>query len=48
MLILNLAFMVVCWVWAIESFQIADNNARGWFYLFLSAFNGAAVLSYLF
>jgi hypothetical protein len=48
MLILNVIFMVLFWVWAIESFQLADNNVRGWLYLFMSAFSGAAVLSSLF
>jgi uncharacterized membrane protein len=48
MLILNVIFMVLFWVWAIESFQIEDNNLRGWTYLFISAFSGAAILSSLF
>lgn len=47
MLILNVIFMVLFWVWAIESFQLTDNK-RGWLYLFMSAFSGAAVLSSLF
>lgn len=47
-LLFNVIFMVLFWVWAIESFQIADNNLRGWLYLFMSAFSGAAVLSSLF
>jgi len=40
--------MVLFWVWAIESFQIAGDNVRGWAYLFLSAVAGASILSSLF
>ena len=48
MLILNVILMVLFWVWAIESFQIADNNVRGWSYLLMSAFSGSQVLVALF
>ena len=48
MLILNVIFMVLFWVWAIESFQLADNSIRGWMYLFMSAFSGSQVLVALF
>ena len=47
MLILNVIFMVLFWVWAIESFQLADDR-RGWMYLFMSAFSGSQVLVALF
>jgi len=46
-LLFNVSFMVLFWIWAIESFELADNK-RGWFYLFMSAFSGAAILSSLF
>jgi hypothetical protein len=48
MLILNVIFMVLFWVWAMESFELADNSVRGWMYLFMSAFSGTQILGALF
>jgi hypothetical protein len=48
MLIFNVIFMVLFWVWAIESFQTEGDNVRGWAYLFSSALSGAFILFYLF
>jgi len=48
MLIFNVIFMVLLWVWAIESFQTEGDNVRGWAYLFSSAVAGALILSSLF
>lgn len=45
--IISLLFMVLFWVWATEYF-LNNENKKGWFYLFVSALNGANILTLLF
>lgn len=46
-LFISIMFMILFWVWAIEHFQNNENKI-GWFYVFVSALNGANVLAFLF
>lgn len=45
--IFNLFFAVMSWKWANESFSRGDNGL-GWFNIFASALNAAAVASIIF
>ena len=39
---LNVFFMVILWFWAMEAFE-RDTPYVGYFYIFLSAWNGASI-----
>lgn len=46
MLYVSLFFMVLFWIWSKDDFE-RGNNTSGWFYLIVSAVNGASVISYI-